>query len=95
MLCGILIWLEVKILSAFFILPHGIKIGVNLLSNSPAKNSLKFMNFLLESIITYRLPLPLSKISMFLGFGDVFRCDDAGLDFGGGGGADDDDSYCV
>ena len=44
MMCVLLIWLEVKILSAFLILPHGIKIGVNL-SNSPAKSSLKFMNF--------------------------------------------------
>ena len=74
---------------------------VNLLSSSPAKGSLKFMNFLLESIITYRLPLPLSKISMSLGFDGVFRCDGAGLDFGGGGGDDegeggaDDDSCCV
>ena len=81
-------------LSAFLILPHGITIGVNLLSNSPAKSSLKFMNFVLESIITYRLPLPLSKISMSLGFDDVFHCDGAGLDFGGGGGAGDD-SCCV
>ena len=100
-MCGVLIWLEIKILSAFLILPHGIKIGVNLLSNSPAKSFLKFMNFLLESIITHRLPLPLSKISISLGFGDVFRCGGAGLDFGGDGGddggsgdADDDDSCC-
>ena len=78
-----LIWLEVKILPAFLISPHGIIIGVNLLSNSPAKSSLKFMNFLLESIITYRLPLPLSKISVSLGFGDIFRYAGAGLDFGG------------
>ena len=72
-----------------------------LLSDSLAKSSLKFMNFLLESIITYRLPLPFSKISMSLGFGDVFRCDGSGLDSGGGGGDDgggggaDNDSCCV
>ena len=82
-MCGVLIWVEFKILSSFLILPHKITISVNLLLNSPAKSSLRFMNLLLESIITYRLPLPLSKISVSLGFGDIFRYAGAGLDFGG------------
>ena len=97
---GVLIWVEFKILSVFFILPHGITIGVNLLSNYPAKGSLKCMNFLLESIITYRLPLLLSKISVSLEFDDVFRCDcltlnlvDGGGDDGGGGNGDDNPWY--
>ena len=46
------------------------------------------MNLLLESIITYRLPLPLSKISVSLRFDNVFRCDGVRLDIGGGGGDD-------
>ena len=87
-MCGVLIWVEFKILSSFLILPHKITISVNLLLNSPAKSSLRFMNLLLESIITYRLPLPLSKISVSLRFDNVFRCDGVRLDIGGGGGDD-------
>ena len=87
-MCGVLIWVEFKILSSFLILPHKITISVNLLLNSPAKSSLRFINLLLESIITYRLPLPLSKISVSLRFDNVFRCDGVRLDIGGGGGDD-------
>ena len=36
------------------------------------------------------LPLPLSKISVSLGFGDIFRCDGVKLGLGGGGGGVDD-----
>ena len=94
---GVLIWVEFKILSAFLILPHGIATGV---ANSPAISSLKFINFLLECIIIYKLPLPLSKIPVSLEFDDVFRCDGVRLDLssvGGdnGGGSGDDDSCCV
>ena len=55
---------------------------------SPAKSSLKFMNFLLEFIITYRLPLPLCKIYVPFGFDDVFCCDGVRLHLGGSGGDD-------
>ena len=44
------------------------------------------MKYLLESIIIYRLPLPLSKISVSLGFNDVFCCAGVRLDLGGGEG---------
>ena len=89
-MCGVLIWVEFKILSSFLILPHKITISVNLLLNSPAKSSLRFINLLLESIITYRLPLPLSKISVSLRFDNVFRCNGVRLDIGGGGGDNGD-----
>ena len=35
------------------------------------------------------LPLLLSKISVSLGFGDIFHCDGVRLGLGGGGGVDD------
>ena len=59
------------------------------------------MNFLLESIITYRLPLPLFKMSASLSFNDVFCCAGVRLNLGGAGGDNggsgggDDDSYCL
>ena len=59
--------------------------------NSSAKTNLIFMNFLLESIITYKLSLPLSKISVSLRFDNLFRCDGVRLDMGGSGDDDGDD----
>lgn len=82
------------------VLPHGITIAVDSLLNSPAEGSLKFMNYLLDSIIMYRLPLPLSKISVSLGFNDAFHCAGVRLDLSSGGGdggsvGGGDDSFFV
>ena len=59
------------------------------------------MNFLLDFIITYKLSLPLSKISVSLRFDNVFHCDGVRLDMDASGGDDgggrggDHDSCCV